>query len=74
MFEGGATIIDYRLYYDDATGNVDSVFAEVVSGTTYTATGLTRGNVYSFKIEARNLQGYGFLSSVVSILAAQIPA
>lgn len=30
--------------------------------------------MYSFKVEARNLMGYSFLSEIVSILAAQIPA
>jgi len=40
----------------------------------FTATGLTYGNVYKFKVESRNLYGYSAYSEVVSILCATAPS
>lgn len=40
-FDGGSVLIDYRIWYDNASG---TTFTELVSGLTvseYTATGLT---------------------------------
>ncbi len=39
----------------------------------YTATNLTPGRTYSFKVTARNIVGYGAISTAVTILAAKIP-
>ena len=36
----------------------------------YTATGLTAGKTYKFKVRARTAYGYGAYSNVVEILAA----
>ncbi len=41
--------------------------------TSLTATGLTGGLTYKFKVEARNIKGYSAESSVISILAAGKP-
>jgi hypothetical protein len=46
---------------------------ELVNGLTtvsYTALSLTPGTIYKFKVEARNIYGYGAFSSEVTILAA----
>ena len=36
-------------------------------------TGLTTGLTYSFRVQARNSEGYSADSNIVSILAAQVP-
>lgn len=43
------------------------------ASTTYTVTGLTAGNTYEFKIEARNQYGYSGYSSTLSLLCADEP-
>lgn len=46
-----------------------------ITALTYTATGLTQGATYKFKVNARNVYGYSALySNTVTILAAQVPA
>jgi hypothetical protein len=70
VFDGGSTLLDYTIYYDNASGNN---FEELVVGltdTTYTATSLTQGESYQFKVEARNQYGFSFFSNTVSILTA----
>jgi hypothetical protein len=75
VFDGGSPIIDYRVYFDDATGGSFTVLAESVTDLTYTATSLVQGSTYSFKVEVRNAYGYSAaFSNTVSILAAQTPA
>jgi hypothetical protein len=44
-----------------------------ILGTYFTATSLTMGTAYRFKVSARNSVGYSLLSEEVSILAAQEP-
>jgi cellulose 1,4-beta-cellobiosidase len=69
VFVGGSPLLDYRVWTDDSGG----AFVELTSGltgTSYTATGLTQGLVYSFYVEARNIYGYSVISNTASILAA----
>jgi hypothetical protein len=73
-FDGGDTILDYRVWYDSGRG--DSVFEileENVVELIYTALNLNQGTVYSFRVQARNSYGYSGFSNIVSILAAQEP-
>ena len=49
------------------------MFAQGLTSTSYTATGLSPGQTYQFKINARNIYGFSTFSTTVSILAAQIP-
>ena len=46
---GGSEVLDYRVTFDQSTG-VDTVLASGVTTTSYTATGLTAGNTYTFKV------------------------
>ena len=70
---GGAFIIDYKVSFDQSTGIwVDLAFN--ITGTTYTATGLTQGTEYSFKVQARNSVGFSSLSAPITILTAIVPA
>jgi hypothetical protein len=69
-FNGGAPVLDYRLWFDDGRG--DSVFEVKQSGLhlSYTVESLVQGTVYTFKVQARNDYGYSDWSDPVSILAA----
>ena len=70
---GGAPVEDYRVTYDQSTGTY-VVLASAVNALTFTATELTAGYTYKFKIEARNSYGYSVYSEVVSILCATSPS
>jgi hypothetical protein len=66
--------LDYKIWYDNANGVANEVLTEGVQTTTYTATGLTQGLTYRFKVQARNIYGFSLgTTNEVIILAAQIP-
>jgi hypothetical protein len=46
---GGAPVIDYAITSDQGTGTF-IVIAQGVTSTSYTATGLTAGKTYTFKV------------------------
>lgn len=62
--DGGSPIIDYRISWDRGIDEweylVDGILYEI-----YQATDLDYGTIYSFKIEARNLNGYSLYSETV---------
>jgi titin len=70
--DGGAAVLDYTITFDQATGT-DVVLASGILGTTYTATGLTAGLTYRFKVQARNTFGLSTYSNAISLLCAFIP-
>lgn len=74
VFSGGAPILDYRLWFDDATGT--DTFAMLAEGLhlDHTTFSVRQGETFTFKVQARNDYGYGDFSAPVSILAAQPPA
>lgn len=72
LTNGGSAVIDYRVNYDQATGDYVQLADSIVANT-YTATGLTFGLVYTFRIEARNEFGYSELSQEIAILCAAVP-
>jgi hypothetical protein len=75
QFDGGSDVLDYKLWYDNASAG--ATWTEVEAGildTIYTATGLTQGLTYSFKVQARNDYGFSDYSEPMSALAAQVPA
>jgi hypothetical protein len=74
LFDGGSEILDYSLYTDEATGTDFVVLEESLTTLTYTATSLTQGATYKFKVKARNIYGDSVFSETVTILAAQVPA
>jgi hypothetical protein len=69
---GGSSVIDYRVSYDDAVGTFVELASNIVA-TTYTATGLTYGLTYTFRVEARNAFGYSAYSDSIAILCATHP-
>ncbi len=70
---GGANVLDYRISFDQALG-IYIVRASEITATSYTATGLTAGLTYKFKVESRNSFGYSDLSSEISIICATLPS
>lgn len=72
MANGGATVEDYRVTYDQSSDDY-VVLASALNLLTYTAIGLTAGNTYKFKVEARNSYGYSSYSDVIAILCASNP-
>ncbi len=72
MFTGGDIIIDYRVSIA-STGGSFSILASGVIPTTYTATSLTAGVTYQFKVESRNSYGYSDYSTAITMLCAYIP-
>lgn len=71
---GGSPVIDYRVSYKLNTASDWTMLADDVTGTTYTASGLTSDLIYDFKVEARNSVGYSDVSDTVSIRSAAVPA
>lgn len=71
--DGGASVIDYRIYYDQSTDTWIELDTGITVKTYTTTVALIEGHTYSFKTMSRNSVGYGELSDPVSILAAQIP-
>jgi hypothetical protein len=51
LINGGSSVTDYRITYDNAVGVFEDL-ADGVTVNTYTASGLTYGLSYTFKIEA----------------------
>jgi hypothetical protein len=66
-------VLDYRITYDQSIDDYVTL-VEFSPARSYTATGLTAGNTYKFKVEARNEFGYSQPSDFVSILCATMPA
>lgn len=68
-------MIDYNILSDKALGTgVFETIASSVATTSYTATGLTAGKTYTFKVEARNSFGNSSASVPVSILSSSVPS
>lgn len=64
--DGGSPVIDYRVTYLDPLG--DGTFEILQSNIlvkTFTATGLTAGKIYTFKVQSRNTYGYSAYSNEV---------
>lgn len=71
-YNGGISILDYRITYDQGTSTWITL-DDTVTLTTFTATSLSANVVYQFKIEARNVVGYSLVSSIISVRAAGVP-
>ena len=69
---GGSPIIDYQISSKIGSGSY-TILATGITTTSYTAASLTADVIYTFKVSARNLVGYGEDSSEVSIRAAAKP-
>lgn len=71
--EGGSEVTEYRVMYSEADGDFVELEAGIVNPS-YVATGLTSGTNYKFKVEAKNIAGFGEASEAIALLAAGVPA
>jgi hypothetical protein len=71
-FTGGDIIIDYRVSIA-VQGQSFTVIASGLLDPEYTATGLTSGVIYEFRVESRNSYDYSAPSDVLTLLAAFKP-
>lgn len=63
---------DYRINIAEQ-GSAFSVLASGLASPSYTATGLTPGVYYEFKVESRNAYDYSTYSETVTLLNAWVP-
>ena len=71
-YDGASPVIDYQVSYAVQSGSF-AVYSSNVVEANEIVTGLTPGQTYEFKIEARNVIGLSEYSSVLTVLAAQEP-
>ena len=71
--ERGSAVFDYQIFRAVASVGVYTSIATEVTSLSYTATGLTTGETYSFKVQAQNGFGYSESSDPVTILCATKP-
>jgi hypothetical protein len=69
---GGSAILDYQVLYAP-DGAEYQVLASGIQPKSYTATGLTTGLNYHFKVQSRTEYGLSMPSAEVTILAAEMP-
>ena len=69
---GGASVIDYQVSYDQASDSY-VVFESGIVDTAFTVTGLTSGLTYKFKVEARNTFGLSLYSFELQLVCGFIP-
>jgi|LauGreDrversion4_2_1035121.scaffolds.fasta_scaffold1275250_1 hypothetical protein len=64
--DGGAPVLDYRVFSDLGLGNgVYEIVDSNILQLNYIVEALKPGVIYSFKVAARNIYGYGIQSSPV---------
>jgi hypothetical protein len=71
LLNGGSTVTDYRVSYENS--GVYEILASNLVLKTYTAVGLNYGETYKFKVEAQNGFGYSDYSVEAAILCATHP-
>jgi len=74
---GNSAITAYAIYWNDGVtaDNADKLVTEaLLSPTTYTFTNIDGGKTYKFAVKAKNIYGYGTLSSEAQIDAIDVPA
>jgi hypothetical protein len=60
--DGGTAVLDWRITYDQSTGNNVILEAGITQRSYTTSIVLTAGRYYVFKVEARNAVGYSLVS------------
>ena len=64
-------MISYTVQFDNNSGGATFyTFATGIIGTSYTATGLSKGKAYQFKVIAINDYGAGSATSALEVLTA----
>jgi len=70
---GGSVVIDHNIYWDQGTGTFVLASTDVTSLFYIHTTGISAGNNYQFKVQARNAVGASVDSSILTITAATVP-
>jgi hypothetical protein len=70
---GGLEILDYRLWFDQGTGDWDILDYGITETSYITSVPLVAGTTYVFRLEARNEAGFSDYSDTISVYAAQVP-
>jgi len=71
--DGGYAITHYKIYQGTTSGG-ETLLATIGVTLTYTATGLTNGQTYYYKIAAVNSQGTGANSTEASAMSGTVPS
>jgi hypothetical protein len=72
--DGGSSIIDYIVYYDQGIGNfIELATGVLVKEITTSSVTLIPGQSYAFKVKARNSVGLSQESEIIEIPAAVAP-
>ena len=73
--DGASTILEYVIYWDQGSGNYVPLATTEASTFDYArTTGLTKGDLYAFKVAAVNAIGEGNQSEpALAVLAARVP-
>lgn len=72
--DGGSPVVDYKITWDQSTGQwVDLTEFLVAQSFETTTEPLISGREYKLKVFARNTVGYSLASDIITILVAQIP-
>lgn len=69
---GNSPILSYRLWWDSQTGTTSITLVEGMLFS-YTIVGLLSHAPYKFRVQARNIYGYGALSDEVTITTTDVP-
>ena len=74
---GGSTILSYHLEYDDGTTGTTWTslvgYTPLLLSNQYTLTGVTAGTTYMFRVQAKNIHGWGPTSTELSVKASDAP-
>jgi hypothetical protein len=71
---GNSNILSYNLFWNAGNSSSASTFVTDSLVNNWTFSGLTGGNNYTFTVRARNIYGYGNLSSPVSVITIDVPS
>jgi len=76
--DGGDQILSYNLQFDNASGgqtwiNLVGFVTDSIELTFSHTNSIQKGKTYQFKVRARNAQGWGPFSEVLSLVAARRP-
>lgn len=71
--DGGSPILNYSIYRGDTPGG-EIHHVDVGNFTNYTDTGLTNGEMYFYRVRARNMVGEGQMSNEVAVRPATVPS
>lgn len=70
---GGATITDYQIQVSVAGGSYSTITKSASTTTSYTATGLTNGTAYTFRVATVNSEGASAYATSSSVTPQTVP-